>query len=191
MHAQLLRLNAISLLQDAMQQQGLKATAVTLSAVAAVVPGGSGQGSSGMSTTAIVGLVVAAFIATLLALGCYWACIHRQCCSRARKVAAASDAAQPEPKVAPSEAKAPPPVKPFFEAPQFQQTYKRQPSLVAAQQQQQHVASSRPPLPRPPASSDAAIRAQHAALQRVRAELAHAAARGPARPHASQSRRPM
>jgi FtsZ-interacting cell division protein ZipA len=182
----------ILLMQGAMQQQGLQVTAVTLSAVAAVVPAGAGQGAAGMSTTAIVGLVVAAFIATLLALGCYWACIHRQCCSRARKVAAASDAAQPEPKLAPSDAAKAQPVKPFFEAPQFQQTYKRQPSLVAAQaQQQQRVASSRPPLPRAPASSDAAIRAQHAALQRVRAELAHAAARGSAYSPASQPRRPV
>ena len=165
-------------LQGAMQQQGLQVTGVDLSTFAAVVPIGTGQGASGMSTTAIVGLVVAAFIAVLLAAGCYWACIHRQCCSRARRVAAASDAAQPKP--APSEAKAiSGPVKPFFEAPQFQHSYRRQPSLV---QQQAQPHGARPPLPRGPVCADVAIRAQHAALQKVRAELAHAAARGRGQP---------
>jgi hypothetical protein len=136
--------------QAAARQQGLQITSVQLQAATAIVPtftGGGGGG--GMSTSAIVGLTAVAFFGVLLAAGAYYVCVHRQCLSHARRVAAAADAAQPG---SLGSAGAAVRVKPFYEAPQFKQTYARQPSLV----------QQRPP------PAQAPVRMQKPALEHAR-----------------------
>ena len=144
-----------------MQAQGLRVTAVALRGAAAVVPSLK-QSGAGLAMSAIVGMTVAAALGVLLALGCYWACIHRQCCSRTRKVAAVADGAQPKQASAADDPReAPTAVKPFYEAPRFAQTYARQPSLV----QQERPAS------RQQAHDVHVSREQHAGAERERMRL--------------------
>ena len=145
-----------------MQAQGLRVTAVALQAAAAVVPSLS-QSGAGIATSAIVGMIVAGALAVLLALGCYWACIHRQCCSRTRKVAAVADGAQPKHPAEADPQAAPTAVKPFYEAPRFAQTYARQPSLVQQQQQR--------PMPGRQAHGVHVSREQHAGVPGERMRL--------------------
>ncbi|EIE22301.1 hypothetical protein COCSUDRAFT_47820 [Coccomyxa subellipsoidea C-169] len=120
-------------LQGALRAAGLGVTGVQLQAATAVVPAPK-DSSGGMMTSTIVGLSVAAFVAVLLAAGAYYVCVHKQCLSWSNRVAAAADAEQPKGATTPKEGTR---VKPFYEAPQFAQTYARTPSLV----------QQRPPLP--------------------------------------------
>lgn len=63
---------------------GLRVTSVQMQAATAVVP--PKDTGAGMTTSAIVGLCVAAFLAVLLAAGAYYVCVHRQCISWSNKV---------------------------------------------------------------------------------------------------------
>ncbi len=72
-------------LQSTLTAMGLRVTSVQMQAATAVVPPPKDT-SAGMTTSAIVGLCVAAFLAVLLAAGAYYVCVHRQCISWSNKV---------------------------------------------------------------------------------------------------------
>lgn len=83
------------------------------------------------------------------------------------QVAAAADAAQPS--GAPMGSSRETRVKPFYEAPEFKQTYARQPSLVRERPPLPYMHHARVPLP----AGSGAVRAQQSALQRIRMDLQH------------------
>ncbi|CAL8468734.1 g8274 [Coccomyxa elongata] len=124
--AQLQNATTSGQLQSTLNAMGLRVTRVQMQAATAAVPPLEDT-TGGLTTSAIVGLCVAAFLAVLLAAGAYYVCVHRQCLSWSNKVAAAADAEQPKGAATPKEGTR---VKPFYEAPQFAQTYTRAPSLV-------------------------------------------------------------